>query len=71
MAIYDKDEKWIRQDQKIGIRRSIKGWDSEMICYPAVININNKTYMFYSGNQVGRSGIGYAIADKKIELVDW
>lgn len=36
------------------------GWDSEMVCYPSVIEIKNKTYMFYNGNNNGETGFGYA-----------
>jgi hypothetical protein len=33
-----------------------------MICYPAVYEHESSTYMFYSGNGVGRGGLGYAVA---------
>lgn len=52
---------WRRHDDLVGITRSKSGWDSEMICYPALYAHRNKTYMFYSGNGVGRAGIGYAV----------
>lgn len=42
------------------IKRSASGWDSEMICYPYVISVDEKRYMFYNGNGYGASGIGYA-----------
>ena len=64
---------WQRLDEFAGIRTSpvIHDWDSEMVCYPAIWNFDGKTYMFYSGNDVGRGGVGYAIADRKIEIVEW
>ncbi len=34
--------------------------DSEMQCYPHVINLNERLVMFYNGNGFGRTGIGYA-----------
>lgn len=37
-----------------------EGWDSEMTCYPSIITIKNKTYMFYNGNNNGETGFGYA-----------
>jgi predicted GH43/DUF377 family glycosyl hydrolase len=55
---------WERKDSEIGIDVSESGWDSEMVCYPAVITVNNKTYMFYNGNNNGETGFGVA------ELVD-
>jgi hypothetical protein len=54
---------WTRYDDQAGITRSESGWDSEMICYPAFFPYQEKIYMFYSGNNVGRGGIGYAVAD--------
>ena len=54
---------WERLDEQAGISRSESGWDSEMICYPAFYPYQDKIYMFYSGNGVGRGGVGYAVAD--------
>lgn len=51
---------WIRKDKNINFDVSNSGWDSEMICYPAVITVNNKTFLFYNGNNNGESGFGYA-----------
>ncbi|HEX5329503.1 hypothetical protein [Sulfuricurvum sp.] len=51
---------WIRDDSKVGIETSKEGWDSEMIAYPHVVKLNNKYYMFYLGNEVGRYGFGVA-----------
>ena len=52
---------WIRKDEEVGISRSQVGWDSEMICYPCVIDVNGKRYMFYNGNKHGSTGFGYAV----------
>lgn len=54
---------WTRRDDLAGITRSESGWDSEMICYPAFLPYADKIYMFYSGNNVGKGGVGYAVAD--------
>jgi predicted GH43/DUF377 family glycosyl hydrolase len=51
---------WKRKDNEIGIELSKTGWDSEMICYPAVVNVKDKTFMFYNGNNFGDTGFGYA-----------
>jgi hypothetical protein len=53
-------ETWTRDDGKAGIDVSDEGWDSEMISYPHVFELDGKTYMFYLGNQVGRHGFGLA-----------
>jgi sucrose-6-phosphate hydrolase SacC (GH32 family) len=36
-------------------------WDNIMVCYPFIIENNNKLIMFYNGNEFGKTGIGYAI----------
>ena len=52
---------WNRKDEKAGITTSENGWDAEMICYPYVVTINNKRYMYYNGNHFGKTGIGLAV----------
>jgi hypothetical protein len=51
---------WQRDDTKAGIDVSEEGWDSEMISYPQVFELDNEMYMFYLGNQVGKYGFGLA-----------
>ena len=51
---------WTRDDRKSGIDVSDRGWDSEMVCYPHVAEIDGRTLMFYLGNEVGRRGFGVA-----------
>jgi len=55
--------RWERLDDQAGIARSESGWDSEMICYPSFYAHQDRIYMFYSGNGVGRGGVGYAVAE--------
>ncbi|PIY97319.1 MAG: glycosylase [Candidatus Kerfeldbacteria bacterium CG_4_10_14_0_8_um_filter_42_10] len=58
---YSKDLiNWIRDDTKVGMDVSEEGWDSEMLAYPHVFEIDNSIYMLYLGNQVGRHGFGLA-----------
>ncbi len=54
---------WERDDAKAGIDISENGWDSEMISYPHVFELDGKTYMLYLGDQVGRYGFGLAQLD--------
>ncbi len=56
---------WIRKDGEIGIAPSGNGWDSAQLCYPTVVSHRDRTYMFYNGNDYGKTGFGYA------ELVEW
>lgn len=51
---------WEREDEKAGIDISADGWDSEMVSYPHVFELDGKIYMLYLGNQVGRYGFGLA-----------
>jgi predicted GH43/DUF377 family glycosyl hydrolase len=52
---------WERKDDEIGIDVSSSGWDSEMIAYPSVIRHEKRTYLFYNGNNMGETGLGYAL----------
>lgn len=56
--------KWIRKDEEINFKPSIKGWDSEMLCYPYIFNFKENTYMLYNGNGYGKTGFGIAILEK-------
>lgn len=52
---------WTRKDDEVGLDVSGEGWDSEAVCYAAVISIKDREYMFYNGNGFGRTGFGVAI----------
>lgn len=51
---------WIRDDAKAGLGVSECGWDSEMVSFPHVFNLDGDVYMLYLGNQMGRHGFGLA-----------
>lgn len=52
---------WERDDSKAGIEASKDGgWDSQMVCYPHVIQVKDRYVMFYCGNGFGEGGFGYA-----------
>jgi predicted GH43/DUF377 family glycosyl hydrolase len=55
---------FVRQDDKVGITVSDSGWDSEMICYPCVVDVHGERYMFYNGNRHGSTGFGCAVLEK-------
>ena len=55
-------EKWVRDDG-IDLDVSEEGWDSEMVSYPHVFELNNKIYMIYNGNDFGKYGFGLAELD--------
>lgn len=51
---------WQRTDEEAGLLKSDRGWDAEMACYPVMLKTPNKTYLFYNGNGMGKTGVGYA-----------
>jgi predicted GH43/DUF377 family glycosyl hydrolase len=55
---------WTRRDDEVGLVPTKGAWDEGMIAYPAVIEHGDRTYMFYNGNDMGRSGFGYAILEE-------
>jgi len=58
---------WERDDERCGIDVSEEGWDSEMVSYPHVFELDGEIYMAYLGDQVGRHGFGIAKLDGKLE----
>ena len=54
---------WIRRDDQVGLFASKEGWDSEMVCFPCIVDACGKRYMFYNGNNYGETGFGYAILE--------
>ena len=52
---------WERGDDSFNVLRpSSAGFDSKSVCYPVVVKTKYGTYMFYSGNDMGKEGFGYA-----------
>jgi hypothetical protein len=51
---------WQRKDEEMGLDVSVEGWDSEAIEYTAIIDIGDRTFCFYNGNDFGGTGFGVA-----------
>jgi hypothetical protein len=51
---------WRRDDSQVGMTLSADGWDSHTLCYLAPIQIGNKWYAVYNGNEMGKAGFGIA-----------
>ena len=51
---------WSRDDAHAGLDVSDEGWDSEMVSYPHLFELDGRVHMLYLGNQVGRGGFGLA-----------
>lgn len=54
---------WKRYENS-GIDVSGQGWDSEMICYPFVLDHKGTIYMLYNGNGFGKTGFGLAVLEQ-------
>jgi len=59
-AVSDDMINWVRDDEKVGIDISERGFDDQSIAYPHVFELDGEIYMFYLGNEVGRYGFGLA-----------
>jgi hypothetical protein len=51
---------WVRNDSILQVSGPSGDWDSDMICYTSLINLNGKKHLFYNGNGFGQTGFGYA-----------
>jgi predicted GH43/DUF377 family glycosyl hydrolase len=56
---------WQRNDSLMDIGLSETGWDSEMVNYPHVFELDGTTYMLYQGNGMGREGFGLAVLESE------
>jgi len=56
---------WIRDDEMSNLKVSESGWDSEMVCYPHVVRLKDKIYMFYCGDNFGQNGFGVAVLENE------
>ena len=57
---------WARDDAKAGLDVSAGGWDSEMVSYPHVFELDHALFMAYLGNQAGRYGFGLAVLEGQL-----
>jgi hypothetical protein len=51
---------WTRIDDRGGLERTGSGWESAMVCYPSVVDVAGRRYLFYNGNTHGATGFGVA-----------
>jgi hypothetical protein len=55
---------WTRDDSYAGIDVSPGAFDSEMLCYGAILRHRDRLCMFYNGNDYGRGGVGLAFQER-------
>ena len=66
---YSKDlVNWTRDDSQINLDESPENWDSEMIAYPNIFELDGRFYMLYCGNGNGRTGFGLAVLDGELPI---
>jgi hypothetical protein len=51
---------WTRDDENVGIDVTAGEWDSDMLCYPHLFEMDGEVYLMYNGNEFGRFGFGLA-----------
>jgi hypothetical protein len=51
---------WSRNDEYAGLDVSDSGWDSQMVSYAHIFELDGELHMLYQGNEVGRCGFGLA-----------
>jgi len=52
-------------DDKLNLDVTPGNFDSDAIMYAAPIEINGKLYVFYNGNEFGRSGFAVALLESE------
>lgn len=58
---------WTREDLRAGLDVSPAGWDSQMVSYPHLFELDGSIYMAYLGNDVGREGFGLAVLEGALD----
>ncbi len=56
---------WVRQDSELNFSVGSEPWENESVCYPCVVDVNGKRFLFYNGNQNGKTGFGVAVLEDK------
>jgi hypothetical protein len=54
--------RWVKK-RDLALQPSPSGWDSDMVCYPCVVDSLGERYLFYNGNHHGFEGFGCAVLD--------
>ncbi|MRV71396.1 hypothetical protein GJ700_06640 [Duganella sp. FT92W] len=54
---------WVRMDDQMNLDVSAEGFDSDAIMYAAPIQISDKLYVFYNGNDFGKAGFAVAVLE--------
>ncbi|MDP2822988.1 MAG: hypothetical protein Q8O52_09960 [Sulfuritalea sp.] len=55
---------WVRDDDELAIAPGPGAWDTDMLCYPHVVESAGRVYLLYNGNEFGRHGFGVAVLER-------
>ncbi|MCE1190015.1 MAG: hypothetical protein LWX56_12860 [Ignavibacteria bacterium] len=64
-SISDDGLTWTRIDDQLNLNHSESDFDSQMLYFPNLLELNGKYFLFYNGNDFGKEGFGIA------ELISW
>ena len=56
---------WVRKDSELNFSVGSEDWENESVCYPCVVDVTGKRFLFYNGNQNGKTGFGVAVLEEK------
>ncbi|MCA9182569.1 MAG: hypothetical protein KDA51_13990 [Planctomycetales bacterium] len=54
---------WVRDDDEPTFQQEPDSWDSDMVCYPHLCEIDGRSVLLYNGNAFGRDGFGAAVLE--------
>mgnify|MGYP000857371898 CR=1 FL=1 len=54
---------WTRADDLPRFEREAGAWDTDMVCYPHLSEIDGRIVLLYNGNAFGREGFGAAVLE--------
>jgi hypothetical protein len=63
-ALSDDGLSWVRRDDDLVFRGSSAAWDRSMQAFSALVETRYGTYLFYNGNDHGRTGFGAALVSR-------
>jgi hypothetical protein len=59
----DDLDHWTRDDDNPRLTNEPDAWDTNMMCYPHVCEVDGRVYLLYNGNEFGRHGFGLAVLE--------
>jgi predicted GH43/DUF377 family glycosyl hydrolase len=57
---------WERKDRELNFSVGSEDWENESVCYPCVVDVNGRRFLFYNGNQNGKKGFGVAVLEGEL-----